>query len=68
MAFLMKLGHMLSQLSYSNIKLARSLAERDALTGFAASGAARPLSRAQEIAHLGSWELDLRERSAVLVG
>ena len=31
MAFLMKLGHMLSLLSYSNIKLARSLAERDAL-------------------------------------
>ncbi len=31
MAFLTKLAHMFSQLSYSNIKLARSLAERDAL-------------------------------------
>ena len=31
MAFFAKLAHMLSQLSYSNIKLARSLAQRDAL-------------------------------------
>ena len=31
MAFFMKLAQMLSQLSYSNIKLARSLAQRDAL-------------------------------------
>ncbi len=31
MAFFMKLADILSQLSYSNIKLARSLAERDAL-------------------------------------
>jgi len=31
MMFLMKLAHMISQLSYSNIKLVRSLAERDAL-------------------------------------
>ncbi len=30
-AFLMKLAHMISLLSYSNIKLARSLAERDTL-------------------------------------
>jgi PAS domain S-box-containing protein len=33
MSFLMKLSHMLSRLSYSNIKLARSLAQGDALTG-----------------------------------
>ena len=31
LAFLTKLGHMISMLSYSNIKLARSLSERDAL-------------------------------------
>jgi PAS domain S-box-containing protein len=31
MAFLTKLAHMLSQLSYSNIKLSRSVAEHDAL-------------------------------------
>ena len=33
MAFFTKLAEMLSRLSYSNVKLARSLAERDALTG-----------------------------------
>ncbi len=57
-AFLMKLGHMLSLLSYSNIKLARSLSERDTLTTSLKDSQHR-LSRAQEIAHLGSWELDL---------
>ena len=31
MAFFMKLANMLSQLSYSNIKLAQLLAERDTL-------------------------------------
>ncbi|HIH94553.1 TPA: PAS domain S-box protein [Methanosarcina acetivorans] len=31
MAFFMKLAHMISQLGYSNIKMAQSLAERDAL-------------------------------------
>ncbi|HWR52951.1 MAG TPA: PocR ligand-binding domain-containing protein [Bryobacteraceae bacterium] len=58
MCFLMKLGHMLSLLSYSNLKLARSLAERDALTA-SLKRSGETLSRAQEIAHLGSWELDL---------
>jgi PAS domain S-box-containing protein len=57
-AFLMKLGQMLSLLSYSNIKLARSLAERDTLTA-SLKNSQLLLSRAQEIAHLGSWELDL---------
>ncbi|MGE5645292.1 MAG: PocR ligand-binding domain-containing protein [Acidobacteriota bacterium] len=58
MSFLAKLGHTLSLLSYSNLKLARSLAERDALTAsLKLSGAT--LNRAQEIAHLGSWELDV---------
>jgi PAS domain S-box-containing protein len=51
LAFLMKLNHALSLLSYSNLKLARSLAERDRLMD--------RLNRAQQIAHLGSWELDL---------
>ncbi len=58
MAFLTKLGGILSQLSYSNIKLARALSDRDALMASLKEGGDR-LSRAQEIAHLGSWELDL---------
>ena len=32
-AFLMKLSHMISQLSYSNVKLARSMAQSEALAG-----------------------------------
>jgi PAS domain S-box-containing protein len=58
MSFFVKLSVMLSKLSYSNIKLARSLAERDGLMNSLCESELR-LSRAQEIAHLGSWELDL---------
>jgi PAS domain S-box-containing protein len=58
MAFLMKLARMISQLSYGNIQLARSLGERDRLMESLHRGRER-LNRAQEIAHLGSWELDL---------
>jgi PAS domain S-box-containing protein len=58
MAFLAKLGHMLSLMSYSNIKLARSVSEREALMTSLAKSETR-LNRAQEIGHLGSWELDL---------
>ena len=58
MAFFMKLSGMISQLSYSNIKLARILTERDLLMASLRESEAR-LIRSQEIAHLGSWELDL---------
>jgi PAS domain S-box-containing protein len=58
MSFFVKLADMLSKLSYSNIKLARSLGERDGLMDSLRESELR-LSRAQEIAHLGSWELDL---------
>jgi PAS domain S-box-containing protein len=58
MAFFTKLAGILSRLSYSNIKLARSLTQRDALMGSLRRSEER-LTRAQEISHLGSWELDL---------
>ncbi len=58
-SFLTKLGHSLSSLSYSNLKLARLLAERDTLAESLKQSGER-LNRAQEIAHLGSWELDVR--------
>jgi len=58
MAFYTKLADMLSRLSYSNIRLERSLYEREVLTNSLREGEER-LKRAQEIAHLGSWELDL---------
>ena len=58
MSFLMKLATMISQLSYSNIELTRTLAERESLMHSLEKSKQR-LARAQEIAHLGSWELDL---------
>ncbi|HEX9778396.1 MAG TPA: response regulator [Geopsychrobacteraceae bacterium] len=58
MAYFMKLATMISQLSYSNIKLVRILAERESLMDSLGESEHR-LARAQEIAHLGSWELDL---------
>ena len=58
MSFFMKLGHVLSQLSYSNIKLAKLVAERDTLAD-SLSKSAELLKRAQQIAQLGSWELDV---------
>ncbi|PKM96554.1 MAG: hypothetical protein CVU79_12870, partial [Elusimicrobia bacterium HGW-Elusimicrobia-3] len=58
MDFFKKLTHMLSQLSYSNLRLARLLSERDRLADSLRLSEQR-LRRAQEISHLGSWELDL---------
>ena len=58
MEFFKRLAAMLSALGYSNVKLARLLAERDRLTASRREGEDR-LARAQQIAHLGSWELDL---------
>ena len=58
MAYFTKLAAMISRLSYSNIKLARILAERETLM-HSLRGSEQRLARAQEIACLGSWELDL---------
>jgi PAS domain S-box-containing protein len=58
MGFFMKLSGIISKLSYSNIKLARTLAERDRLMTSLRESEGR-LEKAQEIAHLGSWELEL---------
>ncbi len=57
-AFLRQLAGHLSSQSYSNLRLARALVERDLLTA-SLEGSRALLARAQEIAHLGSWELDL---------
>jgi PAS domain S-box-containing protein len=58
MTFLLKLADMLSQLGFSNARLSRLLAEQDRLTT-TLHRQQESLKRAQEIAHLGSWELDL---------
>ncbi len=60
MAFFMKLADMLSKLSYSNIKIARSLAERDRLMNSLRASEAR-LSNALKIARLGHWEYDVHK-------
>lgn len=52
MGFLLKLADTLSRLGYSNVKVARSLAERDRLT--------QDLARAQAVGQVGSWRLDTR--------
>jgi PAS domain S-box-containing protein len=58
MAYFMKLATMISQLGYSNFKLVSILEDRESLMHALAESEQR-LARAQEIAHLGSWELDL---------
>lgn len=58
MSFFTKLAGIVSRLSYSNIMLARSIDERETLLESLRESEQR-MNRAQEIAHLGSWELDL---------
>lgn len=60
MTYFMKFATMISRLSYSNIKLARTLSEREELLSSLRQSEQR-LARSQEIAHLGSWELDLAQ-------
>lgn len=57
MAFFTKLGDILSKLSYSNIKLARSLSERDALMDSLQRSEAI-LAQAGRMANLGAWEIE----------
>lgn len=60
MTYFMKFSAMISRLSYSNVKLARTLSERETLMSSLRQSEQR-LARSQEIAHLGSWELDLAQ-------
>lgn len=60
LSFYQKLADNISKLSYSNILLARSLIERDALAQEIGESENR-LNRAEAIANLGSWELDLAQ-------
>jgi PAS domain S-box-containing protein len=64
MAFFMTFANMLSQLSYSNIKLVQLLAERDALVD-ALQGNQEDLDRAQAVGNIGSWRLDVRKNELI---
>ena len=56
--FFIKLAVSFSDLSYSSIKLSKTLAAKDKM-GILLAENKNFLERSQEIAHLGSWELDL---------
>ncbi len=58
MGFFMTFANMLSQLSYSNIKLAKSLAERDSLVDRLQENK-KDFDRAQAVGNIGSWRLDV---------
>ncbi len=58
MGFFMTFANMLSQLSYSNIKLAHSLEERNALVGELQKNR-EDLDRAQSVGNIGSWHMDV---------
>jgi PAS domain S-box-containing protein len=62
MAFFAKLANMLSQLSYSNIKLARSLAERNTLVDALREGEEK-YRNLMETANEGIWVLDAKART-----
>lgn len=59
MTFFTRLADMISKLSYSNIKLARSLTQRDALAQSLRNNEAR-LRLALDAAKSGHWEWDLK--------
>jgi PAS domain S-box-containing protein len=58
MSFFAKLAHMISELSYSNLRLAQALTERDAFMN-SLRESREDLNRAQAVAHTGSWRLNL---------
>jgi PAS domain S-box-containing protein len=62
MAFLAKLAHMISRLSYSNIKLAQSLAEREALVA-ALRESEEKYRNIVETANEGIWIIDAEDRT-----
>ncbi len=58
MGFFMTFANILSQLSYSNIKLAHSLEERNILVDELQENR-KDFDRAQEVGNIGSWRLDM---------
>ena len=61
MSFFMKLANMISQLSHSNFKLAKSLKEREILVD-KLEKSREDLDRAQIVGNIGSWRLDVRKK------
>lgn len=59
-SFFVKIAGVIASTSYSSINLARSLRKRDALMA-SLRESRRDLKRAQAVAHMGSWRLDVRQ-------
>jgi PAS domain S-box-containing protein len=57
-AFFVMLSHSLSQLGYSNLQLSRLISDSEKAEKKLAESKSH-LEKAEEIAHLGSWQLDL---------
>src|SRR5690606_26651904 len=57
--FMTKLAQLLSRLSNTNVRLTRSLAERDSLTDTLRQNQ-NDMNRAQAVARTGSWRMDVR--------
>jgi PAS domain S-box-containing protein len=64
MGFFLRLSHMLSQLSYSNIKLARLLTEREVLTK-SLRESHEDLRRAQAVGNIGNWRLNIQRNELI---
>jgi len=64
MGFFMAFANMLSQQGYNNIKLVKSLAERDALVDELRESR-KDLDRAQEVGNIGSWRLDVHKNEFI---
>ena len=58
MSFFIKIADVITSASYDNIKLAQSLAERDALMA-SLRESRKDLNRAQAVAHTGSWRMNV---------
>lgn len=63
-AFFMNLSRSITQLSFSNILLARAISRQNQIED-ALRESEELLNKAQEIAHLGSWSLDLTKNQLI---
>jgi PAS domain S-box-containing protein len=63
-AFFVMLSHSLSQLGYSNLQLSRLISDSEKAEKKLAESKSH-LEKAEEIAHLGSWQLDLIDNRLV---
>ncbi len=64
MAFLMGFANMLSELSFSNIRLSMALMERNNLVNELQKNR-EDLDRAQAVGNIGSWRLDVRKNELI---